>query len=285
MKNTFNGIIVVNKPKGLTSRDVVNKVSKALNNKKIGHTGTLDPIATGVLILMVGSYTKLSDAITSTFKTYTVEADLGYETDTLDNTGTITKESNITVEKDTILNTINSFICEYDQEVPKYSAVKIDGKKLYEYARKNRDIELPKRKVIIKSISNIQIDKNRINFTCEVSKGTYIRSLIRDIGLKLNTYATMTSLNRDRQSGFGMKDANTLEEIEQNVFKVYTIKDVFKDIYTVDCDDKKYKEITNGVIQKVDTNSNYILYIYKGKDVAIYKEDANAYRMYVKLDK
>lgn len=285
MKNVYNGIIVVNKPKGLTSRDVVNKVSKVLNNKKIGHTGTLDPIATGVLILMVGSYTKLSDAITSTFKTYTVEADLGYETDTLDNTGTITKESNIIVDKDTILNTINSFICEYDQEVPKYSAVKIDGKKLYEYARKNRDIELPKRKVIIKSISNIQIDKNRINFTCEVSKGTYIRSLIRDIGLKLNTYATMTSLNRDRQSGFGMKDANTLEEIEQNVFKVYTIKDVFKDIYTINCDDKKYKEITNGVIQKENINSDYILYTYREKDIALYKKDDKDYRMYVKLEK
>ena len=130
MQNKYNGIIVINKPCGITSRDVVNKVSHILQTKKIGHTGTLDPIATGVLILTLGSYTKLSDAITSTYKTYTVTGELGYETDTLDNTGTIIKTSNIKPTKETIYKTVNSFIGEYDQVVPLYSAVKIHGKKL-----------------------------------------------------------------------------------------------------------------------------------------------------------
>lgn len=285
MKSTYNGIIVVNKPTNLTSRDVVNHVSKILNIKKIGHTGTLDPIATGVLILTLGVYTKLSETITSTFKIYTVEAKLGYETDTLDNTGIITKTSTIKPNNETILKVINSFIGEYNQEVPAYSAVKIDGKKLYEYARENKIIELPKRKVIIKSISNIIINDNNIKFTCEVSKGTYIRSLIRDIGLKLNTFATMTKLNRDFQSGFSINNANTLEEIEQKKFKLYTIHDIFKDIYIVNCNEQKYKKVYNGVIQKENTNCDYVLYKYNKEDIALYKKTQNNYKMYIKLVK
>lgn len=285
MKRQYDGIIVINKPIGLTSRDVVNRVSKILQIKKIGHTGTLDPIATGILILTMGSYTKLSNAITDTFKIYTVKADLGYETDTLDSTGNKVKESNIEANIETIIQTINSFIGEYDQEVPAYSAVKINGKKLYEYAREDKPIVLPKRRVIIKTIRDINVNKNEIKFTCEVSKGTYIRSLIRDIGLKLKTYATMTYLNRDYQSGFDINDANTIEDIEQDDFKIYTIRDIFKDIYIVNCDKEKFKEINNGIIQKENIINEYVLYTYNGQDIALYKKDQNVYRMYVKLAK
>ena len=283
MQKEYNGILVVNKPYGLTSRDVVNRVSKLLSTKKVGHTGTLDPIATGVLILTIGSYTKLSNDITDSFKVYTVTTELGYETDTLDNTGTIVKKSDKKVSEKDILYVINTFIGEYEQEVPVYSAVKINGKKLYEYARKDIKVELPKRNVIIKSISNIEIDKNCFKFTCEVSKGTYIRSLIRDIGRKLGTYATMTSLTRDYQSGFSISAANSIEEIESNRFKIYSVEDVFKDIIIVNCDEKKRKEIINGAIQNIDCDKKYILYKYQNIDLALYKKDNNCYRMHVKF--
>lgn len=285
MKSNYNGIIVINKPKSLTSRDVVNKVSKILQTKKIGHTGTLDPIATGILILTLGSYTKLSNLITGAYKTYTVEAKLGYETDTLDITGKITKTSDIHPESKDIIDVINSFIGEYEQVVPAYSAVKINGKKLYQYARSNEQIELPKRTVTIKSITNIVVQDNYIKFTCIVSKGTYIRSLIRDIGNKLGTYATMTSLNRDSQSNFTMDDTVTLKQIQNNDFTLYKVKDIFKNIHIINCDDELYKQIYNGVVQHLNISDNYILYTYIQKEIALYKKDNDAYRMYVKLDK
>ena len=285
MKNNYNGIIAINKPAGLTSRDVVNKVSKILQTKKIGHTGTLDPIATGVLILTIGTYTKLSNLITDTFKTYTVEAELGYETDTLDSTGNITKTSKKIPSKEEIYSVITSFIRDYEQEVPAYSAVKINGKKLYEYARNNEQIELPKRKVTIKSITDIIVANNYIKFTCIVSKGTYIRSLIRDIGNKLGTYATMISLNRDSQSNFTMNDTITLEDIKNNNFKLYSVKDILKDLYIINCNDELYKEISNGVIQTLNITNTHVLYMHNQKEIALYKKDNNIYRMYVKFDK
>ena len=150
----MNGIIVVNKEKGYTSRDVVNIVGKHLGTKKIGHTGTLDPIAEGVLVLVIGKYTKLTDYLTSEYKEYIAEFVLGYETDTLDNTGKIINTCEKKVSKEEIEKVVNSFCGKYNQEVPKYSAVKINGKKLYEYARENIEVKLPKREV---EISNIEL--------------------------------------------------------------------------------------------------------------------------------
>lgn len=147
----MNGILLINKEKDYTSRDVVNIVSKCLNTKKVGHTGTLDPIATGVLVICVGKATKLVDYLTSTYKEYEAEIILGISTDTYDITGNILKEENVKIEKKEIEKVLNNMIGTYLQEVPIYSAVKIDGKKLYEYARENKEIELPKREVDIKS--------------------------------------------------------------------------------------------------------------------------------------
>ena len=150
--NNYNGILIVNKPSGITSRDVVNIVGKTLNTKKVGHTGTLDPMATGVLVLCLGNALKVCELITANDKEYIAKVILGIETETLDTTSPIinTKKTNITKEE--IEKVLNSFKGSYIQEVPKYSAVKINGKKLYEYAREGKEIELPKKMVTIYDI-------------------------------------------------------------------------------------------------------------------------------------
>ena len=217
----MNGIIIVNKPYGYTSRDVVNILCKKFKTKRIGHTGTLDPIATGVLILCIGSATKLVEALTSDDKEYIATVELGTLTDTLDNTGNVIKEEKTNLNVNQITKALEKMQGVYEQEVPIYSAVKINGKKLYEYAREGINVDLPKRMVNIKSlelINNIKYENNKTTFQirCHVSKGTYIRSLVNDIAHELGTVGTMTSLNRVKQGIFNISDAYTLEDIEND---------------------------------------------------------------------
>ena len=267
----MNGIIVVNKKSGYTSRDVVNIISKTLGTKKVGHTGTLDPIAEGVLIVCIGKCTKLCDYFTSNMKEYIAEFKLGYETDTLDDTGNITKQSNKIVNNEEIIKVINSFKGEYNQEVPKYSAVKINGKKLYEYARNNIEVPLPTRLVNIKEIEILNINNN-IKIRCIVSKGTYIRSLIRDIGNKLGTYATMTRLIRTKQGEFDIKNSYTIEDINNNNYKLYTIAEIFNNYPKINMNAELYKKISNGVIIDNSFNSKYVLFYHNNELISLYKE-------------
>ena len=227
----MDGIVLINKEKNCTSRDVVNQVSKILKTKKIGHTGTLDPIATGVLVLCIGKATKLVEVITSYDKEYEAEVILGIKTDTKDITGKILKEEKAIISKENIEKCLKQMIGTYNQTVPIYSAVKINGKKLYEYARNNEEIELPKRKVTIKElklISDITYEKEKTKFKikCHVSKGTYIRSLIEDIATNLNTIGTMENLKRTKQGNFQIASANTIQDIENNKFKIYSIEEI-----------------------------------------------------------
>ena len=203
----MNGIIVIDKPKDYTSRDIVNIVSKKLNTKKVGHTGTLDPLATGVLVLPIGRALKVSELLTSNTKEYIAEVILGYETDMLDITGTEIKRNIPNVTKEELLKVLKSYIGKYNQEVPLYSAVKVGGRKLYEYARSGTTVIPPSKEVEVYSlelISDLKHINGAVEFTirCEVSKGTYIRSLIRDIAYSLNTYGTMKNLIRTRQGIF-----------------------------------------------------------------------------------
>lgn len=267
----MNGIIIVNKEKDYTSRDIVNIVSKILGTKKVGHTGTLDPIATGVLVLTIGKCTKLTDYLTSSYKEYIAEFELGYLTDTLDNTGNTLKTTNKKVSNEEIIKVINSFKKEYLQQVPLYSAVKINGKKLYEYARNNIDIDLPSRTVDIKEIEVLSIDKV-IKIRCVVSKGTYIRSLIRDIGEALKTYATMTSLIRTKQGDFHIEESYKLDDIKNNNYKLITIEELFKDYPRIYLNDNEYKQISNGNILDNTYNKDFVLFYYKDKLISIYKE-------------
>lgn len=274
----MNGILIVNKSDGFTSRDVVNKLSKVFNTKKIGHTGTLDPIAKGVLVVILGKYTKLCEDLTQTYKEYIATFKLGILTDTLDITGNVIDEKSCNVSEEEIRNVISSYKCVYDQEVPIYSSVKINGRKLYEYARNGEEVTLPKREVDIKSIEVLEINKDIIKIKCLVSKGTYIRSLIRDIGESLNTHATMVDLIRTKQGIFDIKDSYTIEDIENGNYKLINIEDVL-DLCVIN--NEYIKEATNGVKLKLDIKNKYILFKSNNEEVALYKKDGEYFRMYV----
>lgn len=287
--NNYNGILIVNKPSGITSRDVVNIVGKTLNTKKVGHTGTLDPMATGVLVLCLGNALKVCELITANDKEYIAKVILGIETETLDTTSPIinTKKTNITKEE--IEKVLNSFKGSYIQEVPKYSAVKINGKKLYEYAREGKEIELPKKMVTIYDIqlvSDITYYNDTTSFYIKttVSKGTYIRSLIRDIGYKLNTYGCMDSLERTRQGIFNIDNSNTLEEIKNNNYKLLSIEESLPNIPLVQVDNKTLFKIKNGVKLKKFFDGDMAIIKDKNKVVAIYKNDLNESKLFKMID-
>ena len=287
--NNYNGILMVNKPSGITSRDVVNIVGKTLNTKKVGHTGTLDPMATGVLVLCLGNALKVCELITANDKEYIAKVILGIETETLDTTSPIinTKKTNITKEE--IEKVLNSFKGSYLQEVPKYSAVKINGKKLYEYAREGKEIELPKKMVTIYDIqlvSDITYYNDTTSFYIKttVSKGTYIRSLIRDIGYKLNTYGCMDSLERTRQGIFNIDNSYTLEEIKNNNYKLLSIEESLPNIPLVQVDNKTLFKIKNGVKLKKFFDGDMAIIKDKNKVVAIYKNDLNESKLFKMID-
>lgn len=272
----MNGILLINKEKNYTSRDIVNIISKELNTKKVGHTGTLDPIATGVLVICVGSSTKLVEYLTSTYKEYEAEIVLGIKTDTGDITGNILKEEKVKIEKEQIEKVLKNMTKEYYQTVPIYSAVKVNGKKLYEYARNNESVDLPKRKVDIKElelISNITYYNNKTIFKIRtlVSKGTYIRSLIEDIASSLNTIGTMKNLVRTKQGDFNLKDCYTIEDIKNNKYNFITKEEALKNFYTVEVDEYLEKKIKNGCILNNIYNKDLILFKKDGKILATYK--------------
>lgn len=267
----MDGVIVVNKPKGITSRDVVNKVCKILNTKKVGHTGTLDPIATGVLIICMGHATKLVEVITSNDKEYIAEVKLGILTDTLDTTGNVIKEEKVSITKEKLIEVLNSFKKEYNQEVPIYSAVKVNGKKLYEYARNNEEIKLPSRLVTIKEIELLEFNEDSYKFKALVSKGTYIRSLIKDINDELGVIGVMSNLTRTKQGKFKIDDAYTLDDIETNNYDILSITDVLKDENCVIIDDNLYGVIKNGGLIDNIYSSDIITFIYNNEVIAMYK--------------
>lgn len=271
--NNMHGAIIVNKAPNMTSRDVINILNKKFNTKSIGHTGTLDPIAEGVLVCLIGKYTKLTDILINHDKEYIASFKLGILTDTLDITGKILKEEKVNLTKEEIQKTILSFKGTYNQEVPIYSAVKINGKKLYEYARNNEEIPLPKRKVNIYDIELLNIDNECLTIKTKVSKGTYIRSLIRDIGLKLNTNATMTKLIRTKLDKFTIEESYTLEDIQNDNYKILSLEDLI-DLDTININEEMLFKIKNGQIIDYQTNK-YILYKYNNQNIALYKPYQN----------
>lgn len=279
----MDALLVVNKPQGLTSRDVVNKLNHIFSTKKIGHTGTLDPNATGVLVCLIGKYTKLVESITSYDKEYIAEIKLGIKTDTDDITGNIIYEENSNVTLDEIKRVLSTFPASYNQQVPIYSAVKINGKKLYEYARENIDITLPKRKVNIYSLELLSFKNNIITFKTKVSKGTYIRSLIQDICTNLNTIGTMNNLIRTKQGNFDIKDSYTLEEIEKGNYKLLNIKE-FLSYPIIELDDNLIKKVINGsTIPNIYSIIDKVIFTYKSKDIAIYETQEKELKPYIML--
>lgn len=288
-----DGILLIDKEPGMTSRDVVNIVGKILGTKKIGHTGTLDPIATGVLALCVGKATKACDMITNYNKEYIAEVTLGIETDTLDITGNIIKEEITNVTKENLIKMLKDFIGDIKQEAPKYSAIKINGKKLYEYARQNIDIKLPTRDIKIYNIEligDIKIVDNRQTFIikCFVSKGTYIRSLVRDIGYSLGTCAVMTNLRRIKQGNYLIEDCKKIDDIRQGLYKMISLNEIFYDMETITAKEDLLKRIKNGaVIERTFSNDLVKIIDESNNVIAIYQVDskdstkAKPYKMFL----
>ena len=278
---TINGILLINKEKGFTSRDVVNKISKKLNIKKVGHAGTLDPLATGLLVVGVGKATKIMELLTLDTKEYIATVKMGLETDTLDITGKVLNQNEfVRVTKKELEDSLNSFLGSYYQTVPKYSAVKINGKKLYEYARNEEEVELPKRLVEIKEIKLLNYDIENLEFTFKtlVSKGTYIRSLIDDIGKALNIFCTMKNLIRTKSGKFSLEDSFTIEEN----YSFIQIKDALDFKILKISDELLLKKVLNGnTINLPFENQEFITILDSSdKEIAIYKKEKNNYKSF-----
>lgn len=278
--NNFSGLIAVNKKKGMTSFDVVNTISHLFGIKRVGHTGTLDPLAEGVLIVAIGKATKVVELVTSKNKEYVADVLLGIRTDTRDITGKVIEKAD-KIDITNLDEVINSFKKTYMQEVPIYSAVKVNGKKLYEYARNNEIVELPKKEVTIESLEILDRKENEFRIKTTVSKGTYIRSLIDDIGEELGCHATMKSLTRTSQASINIEEASTLEEIEEGNYKLLSIEYVLD--YPIQIVDKVLeKKISNG--QRIDNTFNVIdKIIFKNKEdklLGIYEVDGSELKVW-----
>ncbi len=249
----MDGVLIINKPKGFTSHDVVNILRKALNTKKIGHTGTLDPNATGVLPILIGKATKISKYLIEHNKTYIATISLGEKTDTGDGQGNIIEKDlnfqNISCKQ--IGDVLKTFIGKQKQIPPIYSAIKINGKKAYEYARQGQTIELEPRDIEIYSIDLIKIENNEITFEVSCSKGTYIRTLCEDIAKKIGTIGYMKELTRTSVNEFKLGNAVTIDEIKENSLivkeKVINIETIFKDKPELELNDRKKELFLNGV--------------------------------------
>ena len=285
----MDGILVVNKDLGYTSRDIVNIVSKCLGTKKVGHTGTLDPMASGVMVLCVGKALKLCELLTNHDKEYIAGITLGIETDTLDMVGKVLSTKIVDIDESKIINAVNSFNGSYLQEVPKYSAVKVNGKKLYEYARNNIDVKLPSKMVNINKIEIIDDiiysdGKVCFNIKTTVSKGTYIRSLVRDIGKKLGVPSVMNSLVRTRLGEFNINEAYSIEDIKNGNFKLISIIDALKGIQMIKVNRELTFKIKNGVVLEPFFDGDKAVILDEDDNlIAIYENinnEARVYRMF-----
>lgn len=286
----MNGLVVIDKDKGYTSRDVVNIVSGVLGTKKVGHTGTLDPLATGVMVVGVGKGLKVSELITGYDKVYEARVIIGYETETLDMEGNIVKWGRFDYTKEDIERVIREFPREYEQVVPIYSAVKVNGKRLYKSARRGDVVDLPKRMVSIYEmdlISDVEVFENHTEFDirCKVSKGTYIRSLVRDIGEKLGSYGTLMDLRRTRQGNFGLDGAYSIDDIKSGNFELKKIGEVL-DIPKVWVSEDMLFKIRNGCKVKKFFEGDMALVMDGDSEVAIYRvseEDEKIAKVYKML--
>lgn len=270
-----NGILNIDKPQGITSHDVVDVIRKIFPSTKVGHTGTLDPLATGVLPICIGKATKLSDELLSENKKYYVKMLLGVETDTYDITGRIVFANTLEYDDIYIKERIKRFIGKQMQIPPKYSAIKVNGKKAYEYARKDEKVELKPREIEIFDIDDIKVNlrKRQVSFVVSCTKGTYVRSIVHDIGIKLGCGATMIELRRLKTGNFDIDDSIDLYEFLKFDYldmldKIISIEDLYKDSKKINLNDKEYDKFLNGMEIKTDIPDGivrvYLNLRYKG---------------------
>lgn len=291
----YNGVINVYKEPGYTSFDVIAKLRGILKQKKIGHTGTLDPDAEGVLVVCLGNATKLCDVLTDKDKCYTATMRLGITTDTEDSSGKILEEREVDVTEEQVKEVVSSFVGEYHQIPPMYSAIKVNGKKLYELARAGVEVERKPRPVVIHSIDIIEINLPVVRFRVNCGKGTYIRSLCRDIGDRLGCGATMEHLLRDRVNAtetgkqFTVENSLTLSQIEDFVSRqlfseyVLPIDEMFPNYERIRVNRHGEKKLKNGnfiykneicKMPEIKDGEKYLVYDEQGIFTAIYVYDA-----------
>lgn len=284
----MDGFIIINKPKGITSHDVCFKLRKVFNTKKIGHTGTLDPLATGVLVCAVGKATKLVNYLENENKTYIVDVLFGIDTDTYDILGKVVKECNsFVLTNEDIDKALEYFINTTTQIPPIYSAIKVKGKKLYDYALENKEVEIEPRPIKIYNLKRISdLNNNRVKIMVCASKGFYVRSLVHDLGIHLNCYATMTELDRIKAGKFNFEEANELDEVIKNIPNLLSIEEVFNDLLSIEVNDYIAKLVKNGVVldeRQFSLNQMFKVY-HNNKLIAIYEPyDDKKYKLVVYL--
>ncbi|MBQ9737587.1 MAG: tRNA pseudouridine(55) synthase TruB [Clostridia bacterium] len=282
----MNGVINVNKPLGITSHDVVYKLRRLLGIKKIGHTGTLDPDAAGVLPMCIGKGTKLAELLTATDKQYLAEMTLGAVTDTQDKSGEVLKQFEVNVTEEDILNAVKSFIGEIEQIPPMYSAIKIGGKKLYELAREGKTVQREARRITIKNIEvkNIDLNLNTVTMLVDCTKGTYIRALCEDIGNALGCGGYMSALTRTRSGRFSIDEAFTLEQIEDMIERgseefFIPVWDVMTEYPKIVLADKNAGKVKNGIkvrVEGLEPGVTYRVFDEKGNFLIIAKQGDTA---------
>lgn len=279
----MDGILNVYKEKGMSSHDVVNEVRRIFKTKQVGHTGTLDSNAEGVLVVCINSATKLVQFLESDTKKYRAELVIGIDTDSYDVTGNITsKTENMNISYEMVKNTIESFVGKQQQLPPIYSAIKVNGRKLYDYALKNKQVEITPRNIEIFDIEVLDNELTKtelgyaLNFEVTVSKGTYIRSICHDIGLKLNIPCTMGNLLRLRSGNFGIENAKKLEEIKNGDYTLKNMIDALQNIEKIDvtCNEEINYKVNNGMkisLKSFDKKYEKIAFTNSDKLMAIYE--------------
>lgn len=287
----MNGVINIYKNTGMTSFDVVAIVRRVAKMKKVGHTGTLDPAASGVLPVCLGKATKIIDYIMENKKVYRVNLKLGMVTDTYDLEGEVLREKDAShITKDEILNCINSFVGTIDQVPPMYSALKQNGVRLYELARQGIEVHREARKITIYSIENIKIESNdNIQMDVCCSKGTYIRSLCYDIGEKLNVGATMTALERIQNGTFTKEEAINIEDLTEELLEkhIISIEKALDSFEKITVNEKFGKLLRNGVkvfdnrmySEEVEFNKLYRVYEDNGVFLGLGKRDEKGFKL------
>lgn len=274
----MNTVLYVNKPKGITSFDVCYKLRKVFNTKRIGHTGTLDPNATGVMIVLIDEATKAAQFLVSDTKEYYARVKFGIETDSLDICGNIIKKSDYQMpSQKEIENVLISFLGKSKQIVPLTSAKKINGKKLYQYKNDNQDVDLPVIDIEVFSIKLINLNEDGFDFLVSVSSGTYIRSLVRDICLKLNIVGTTLELKRTKIDQISIDDCDELTDILDGNYKHHSLLDVLKTRYKT-FDINNVDDVKNGKRLNIDSNDKFVLITNNDELIAMYTKDGSQYK-------
>ncbi len=274
----INGFLLINKDSGITSSRVVQNIKKKFNFKKVGHLGTLDPMATGLLILAVNRATKFSSLLLESYKSYGAEVTLGIQTDTDDSEGKIISTKAIICNKEGIESQLLSFLGESNQVPPIYSALKVQGKPMYKYARAGEKVAKASRRICINSIAKIIINPPIVSFEVECSKGTYIRSIARDLGEKLGCGAHLSSLARLTQQNFSLTSAKKIDEISEK--DLIAIEDAFIHLDAINIPTEQLKQFMNGVALNLKLTNTDLMRVYNpsGEFIAIGKNTHEGFR-------